>query len=170
MILAAVVLMLASVRTWTGSAAWRSDLTLFTMAARSAPRSVRVLGSLGTQLALQGRFPEAREWLERAIAIAPEFAPNRITLAGVLLHEGRLEEAEQEARAAVGFDPENPIPHAQTTLRPPKGPSARNEPLTAAPRHRTIRGTISVRSGLKSPAPVGRGKEAAPEYFGIQLS
>lgn len=113
MVLAAVVLVLASLRTWTGSAAWRSDLTLFTMAARSAPRSVRVLGSLGTQLALQGRFPEAREWLERAIAIAPEFAPNRITLAGVLLHEGRLEEAEQEARAAVGFDPENPIPHAQ---------------------------------------------------------
>lgn len=112
-VLAVIVISLAAVRTWTGSAAWRSDLTLFTAAARSTPRSVRVLGSLGTQLAVQGRFPEARKLLEEAIAIAPRFAPNHITLAGVLLHEGRLEEAETEARAAVELDSRNPIPHAQ---------------------------------------------------------
>jgi protein O-mannosyl-transferase len=89
--------------------AWRDDATLFEFAARVAPRSVRALGGWGGELAAQGRLDEARMVLDRALAIAPDFIPNRLNRAAVAFSYGDLEAAAADARRVLVLDPGNAV-------------------------------------------------------------
>jgi protein O-mannosyl-transferase len=111
--LGAIVLLAASARTFAANLAWRDDLALYSHAITAAPRSVRVLGNLAVELATRGRLEEATPLLERAVALAPDFAPNRINLAGVLLKQGRLDAAEVEIRHVLDRDPGDAVALAQ---------------------------------------------------------
>lgn len=109
-IAAGVGLLLAgSARTVLAASAWKDDYHLFAAAEKAAPRSVRVLGNLGVELARRGRLEEALSRLTRAVEIAPDFVPNRINLAGLYLKMGDLEAAEREARHALRVEPANAV-------------------------------------------------------------
>jgi len=108
-----LLLLLAAARTSAYAPAWHDDFRLFSAAERAAPRSVRVLSNLGTELALRGELTEAEARLVRAREIAPWVLPVRINLAGVYLNLGRLDEAEAEARAALRIAPDDPVARAQ---------------------------------------------------------
>lgn len=109
----AVVLLFWGWRSVTYAETWKDDLTLFTAAERVAPRSVRVLANLGTELAVRGRLVEAEPRLVRARDLAPWVVPVRINLAGVYLELGRRADAEAEAREAVRLAPNDPIARGQ---------------------------------------------------------
>ncbi len=102
------VLLVASVRTVAASAVWRDDFALASHAAQASPRSVKSLGNLAVELAVRGRSQEALGLLGRALALAPDFWPNRINLSGVLLSTGDLEGAEAQVARVLEADPANP--------------------------------------------------------------
>lgn len=103
------LLLAGSLRTVWAASAWRDDYHLFAAAEKAAPRSVRVLGNLGVELARRGRLEEAGARLLRAVEIAPDFVPNRVNLAGVYLKMGDLEAAEREVRHALRVEPANAV-------------------------------------------------------------
>jgi predicted Zn-dependent protease len=107
--LAVAVLLAGSIRTVAADAVWKDDFTLYSAAISASPRSVRVLGNLAVELAARGRLGEAEPLLERAVALAPDFAPNRINLSGVLLKEGSLDAAEVEIRHVLDREPGHPV-------------------------------------------------------------
>jgi tetratricopeptide (TPR) repeat protein len=111
-----VVAVLALARTTTWTRAWASDEALFTAALESVPRSVRVLGNLAVERADEGRLEEARGLLERAVAIAPEFVPNLVNLAGVELDLRDISGAQRTAERAVAADPRSAAAQAQLGL------------------------------------------------------
>ncbi len=134
--LAAIVLLAASARTVAANMAWHDDFALYSNAISAAPRSVRVLGNLAVELATRGRLDEAASLLQRAVALAPDFAPNRINLAGVLLKQGRPDAAEVEVRHVLDRDPGNAIALAQLgAIRARRGAAAgAREALPRLPR------------------------------------
>ena len=102
-----IVLFALSIRCATYAAVWRDDATLFTYAARVAPRSVRALGGFA-EILLERRQPgEARAVLDEAVSIAPDFAPNRLNRAAANLALGDLDAAEADARHVLALDPAN---------------------------------------------------------------
>ena len=110
------VLLVASARTVTASAAWRDDLSLASHAAAASPRSVKSLGNLSIEMAVRGRTDEALDLLGRALALAPDFWPNRINLSGVLLASGDLDGAEAQIARVLAADPANPSALLQRSL------------------------------------------------------
>jgi tetratricopeptide (TPR) repeat protein len=106
---AGVVLFALAARASTYIPAWRNDAALFEHAARAAPRSVRALGGWGGELMARGRLDEARAVLDRAVAIAPDFIPNRLNRGAASLSAGDLDSAEVDARHVLKLDPENPV-------------------------------------------------------------
>lgn len=104
-----VVLVALTVRSATYAPVWRDDATLFEYAARVAPRSVRALGGWGGLLAERGRLDEARALLDRAVAIAPDFIPNRLNRGAAALSAGDLDAAEADARRVLELDPGNAV-------------------------------------------------------------
>jgi protein O-mannosyl-transferase len=111
--LVTVLLAAGAARTEVANTAWHDDFALWSRALSAAPRSVRVLGNLGVELASRGRLDEARGLLLRAVALAPDFAPNRINLAGVLLRLGDLDGAEVEIHHVLEIEPGNEIARLQ---------------------------------------------------------
>jgi tetratricopeptide (TPR) repeat protein len=107
-VVALLTLALAA-RAATYAAVWRDDPTLFAYAARVAPRSVRALGGFAESLAEQGRIDEARAVLERAVAIAPDFIPNRLNRGAAELMAGDLADAEADARHVLALEPGNAV-------------------------------------------------------------
>ena len=105
----AVVLVALAVRSVTYAAVWRSDATLFEYAAGVAPRSVRAVGGWGGILAESGRLDEARAVLDHAVAIAPDFIPNRLNRGAAALASGDLDAAEADARHVLELDPDNAV-------------------------------------------------------------
>ena len=108
-----VVVVALAGRSATYVAAWRNDATLFEYAARVAPRSVRALGGWGGELAAQGRLEEARGVLDRAVAIAPDFIPNRLNRGAVALSTGDLEAAATDAGHVLALEPGNALAKLQ---------------------------------------------------------
>lgn len=84
---------------------WRDDLSLFSRAVETQPRSARAWTNLGVALAGAQRREEALDAYRQALTIAPTLAAAH-TRAGVLLDElGRPAEAEEHLRAAARADP-----------------------------------------------------------------
>ena len=103
----AVVLAALSARAMIYTSVWRNDAALFEHAARVAPRSVRALGGWGEILGEQGRTAEAREVLDRAVAIAPDFIPNLINRSAAAMADRDLASAERDARRVMTLEPGN---------------------------------------------------------------
>lgn len=80
---------------------WRDDLTLFTEAARHAPRSPRVLANLGVARLSTGDTAGARDAFEAALDADPEHVAARYDLAVVEARAGHLDLAEGHLRRAV---------------------------------------------------------------------
>ncbi|MBN1476119.1 hypothetical protein JXA47_05150 [Candidatus Sumerlaeota bacterium] len=103
-VICAVILVAASVRTIRRSWDWGDNLRLWQHDVRVAPRSSQAWAALGVELQLLERHPEAREALERAVRLSrmqeggpPLNARALEHLAGVLLK--MAEEATLEGRA-----------------------------------------------------------------------
>lgn len=79
---------------------WRDDLTFWTEAARSQPRSARAQGGLGLVLQGRGRLDRAEALFRRAIELRPDDPRSYTNLASVLLTERRLDEARRVLVAA----------------------------------------------------------------------
>ena len=101
------ILVAFAARSATYAPMWRDDATLFEYAARVAPRSVRALGGWGGVLAERGRLDDARAVLDRAVAIAPDFIPNRLNRGAAALSAGDLDAAEGDARRVLELEPGN---------------------------------------------------------------
>ena len=108
-ILVGVILVALAARSLLYAEKWKDDATLFEYAARVAPQSVRALGGWGELLAERGRLDEARVLLDRAVAIAPDFIPNRLNRGAAALSAGDLETASADARRVLELDPGNAV-------------------------------------------------------------
>jgi len=108
-----VLVVLLAARSAAYAAVWREDATLFAYAARVTPQSVKALGGWAGVLAEQGRIDDAREVLDRAVAIAPDFIPNLLNRASTALTSGDLDAAEADARHVLALDPGNSLAQAQ---------------------------------------------------------
>ena len=64
---------------------------------------------LGDLLLHGGRLPEARRYLERAIASDPRFGPAHASLAHAAVRQGRWEEARREVALALAADPADAV-------------------------------------------------------------
>jgi tetratricopeptide (TPR) repeat protein len=103
------VLLALSARCAAYASVWRDDATLFAYAARTAPQSVRALGGWAEILLERGRIDEARAVLDRAVAIAPDFIPNRLNRAAGDLSARDWDAAEADARHVLALDGANVI-------------------------------------------------------------
>jgi tetratricopeptide (TPR) repeat protein len=101
------VLVAFAARSATYAAVWRDDATLFAYAAQVVPQSVRALGGWGEVLAESGRLMEAREVLDRAVSIAPDFIPNRLNRGATALMAGDLDTAYSDAHRVLELEPGN---------------------------------------------------------------
>ena len=75
---------------------------------KAAPDDVDVMARLGRTLAGQGRAPEARTWLQRAVKLAPSRRELRLALIDQLVHERKFTEAAAQYEAISQTDPNNP--------------------------------------------------------------
>jgi tetratricopeptide (TPR) repeat protein len=107
-VLSGAILVLFALRAGLYSEHWKDDADLFEYAARVAPASVRNIGSWALVLAERGQVAEARAVLDRAVAIAPDFIPNRLNRGAAALSAGDLDTAEADARRVFELDPANP--------------------------------------------------------------
>lgn len=89
----------------------------------------------------QGMAPRAREALEKAVRLAPRFAPARRDLAAVLIRYGALAEAERHLREAVRLDPRDPVSHAELGAALRRG---RTDPAGRAEAERELRRAIQL--------------------------
>jgi Flp pilus assembly protein TadD len=83
---------------------WRDEYTLMAHAARVTTANWMVHNNLGLMLARRGLYPDAETELRRSVAISAN-PKNLSNLAGVLLEQGRLEDAEPLVAQAVALDP-----------------------------------------------------------------
>ena len=104
-----VLALLASARTVVRNRDWRDSLTLFSTAAVTSPRSVKVRSNLAAELMRRGRHDDAREELDRALSIDPEYHPARVNLAQCLLDEGDVAGAEREIRYVLESRPDDSV-------------------------------------------------------------
>lgn len=88
----AVVLVFTPI-THAATAAWRDDLTLWSIAIRRAPGSARAWQGLARAQRLRGQTEAAGQSIQRALRIDPRYAPARVTQVYVLGAQGRAAEA-----------------------------------------------------------------------------
>jgi O-antigen ligase/Flp pilus assembly protein TadD len=84
-----------------------------------APDYGDITFNLGQLYLVEGQPASARPYLERAVAINPHNADKRVTLAQALAQLGRLEAAQEQARAALRLHPDHPEARQLLATRPP---------------------------------------------------
>jgi len=97
--------------------------------------------SLGLQARLAGDSDEALDEYRRAQKLDPAAAPIRVEAARLLREMGRLDESAQEARAAVGLDPQDADAHlvlAQLEQIQAAGPAAEEALQRAAAEYEEV--------------------------------
>ncbi len=90
---------------------WESTDAMFANLLRTHPESSRALFALGLRHHELGNEEEARRWLSRSLEVWPWYAPYRVRYALVLIEQGQLARAEEEARAAIELGPERLAHH-----------------------------------------------------------
>lgn len=88
---------------------WRDSGSYWRAAAADAPRSAYVLNNLGNTLRTDGRFDEAVQALEGAVAISDIYAEPHINLAAIAIARHDLDAAERNLRRALELWPEHPV-------------------------------------------------------------
>jgi tetratricopeptide (TPR) repeat protein len=97
--------------TWQRAQLWGDSLALHRDTVAKSPEKFRPWYSLGTYLGSNGMIAEAREPLERALALRRDFAPTHNQLGNVAYLMNRRDEALEYYRTAAGLDP----PHVEAT-------------------------------------------------------
>lgn len=90
---------------------YRSRVSIWTTAARAAPRNSRAHYNLGVVLVDEGRLDEADPSFRRAIEIKPDYHEACYNLGLSLAKRGRFEEAVTQFAAALRVDPDNADVH-----------------------------------------------------------
>ncbi len=85
---------------------WRNSETLCRHALDVTTRNVIAYYSLGIALVDEGKNDAALVQLHEALAIAPGFAEGRCELARVLEHQGKIQEAINQYRVALHYNPD----------------------------------------------------------------
>jgi tetratricopeptide (TPR) repeat protein len=80
---------------------------------RRGPANAWTLDYLGLLRLRQRRYPEAKEYIQRSLAIHPDYATGHAHLAEVCLATGESREAEQHLLIAVALSPEDSKAHNQ---------------------------------------------------------
>jgi len=101
----ALLALLYSARTIARAGDWKDQLTLFSVTARTSPRSAKVRYNLGRALEDAGRTAEALSAYREALAILPEYAPAHNNAGLLLAASGDLAGAREHLEAATRFDP-----------------------------------------------------------------
>jgi len=83
---------------------WKESLRLH-------PDYFRPINALGALCAKQGRYDEAREYLQRAVALDPHDADSHLNLGAVYAETGKMDRAEQQFRIALSISPLNLAAH-----------------------------------------------------------
>ncbi len=75
---------------------------------KKTPDDLDAITRLGRFLALQGRSAEARQWLDKAVKLAPSRKEIRLALIEQLVKQGLIADAAAQYEAIVERDPNNP--------------------------------------------------------------
>ncbi len=104
--LAAVVLVLAAVRTIDRNRDWRDDLTLWSQTTRTAPGSARAQNNYGKALMQSGEIEPAIKAFRHAVAIRPGYAEALANLGVAYGAAGMTGQAMQYFRQALEINPQ----------------------------------------------------------------
>jgi tetratricopeptide (TPR) repeat protein len=104
--LAAVVLVSLAARSIRYASVWSDDLSLFSEAARTAPRSTKVQLNLGAALLRGGQVEAALSAAQRAVTIAPDNYKALVLVGESNRELGRRVESERALRQALDIKPE----------------------------------------------------------------
>jgi predicted negative regulator of RcsB-dependent stress response len=107
---AAVVLVLLSLRTIWRNTDWKDELTLWQKTVQVAPDAARARNNLGAALLRQGQSTEAMQHLERAVSIKPDFAIAHANIGKVHLDRNELDLAAQKLHVALELNPKELLP------------------------------------------------------------
>jgi Flp pilus assembly protein TadD len=103
-----LALAVLAVLTWRQAALYRLQLTLFSYAAESNPKSAEICINLAVGLTDAGRTEEARLMLEKASSLEPQNTLALGNLAHLLMCQGKEEKAAVIYRRALALDPTDP--------------------------------------------------------------
>ncbi len=103
----------------------------FNLAKMRAPNSLSVLHHFGTFLLTQRKYTQAREVLNQALILAPNFSEAHINLGEVLLELSDLELARVEFELAAKFAPKNYAVRVRSTLALPTVLSGKHDEVTS---------------------------------------
>jgi tetratricopeptide (TPR) repeat protein len=104
--LAAVLIVLCTVRTVARNRDWKDEVTLFTTAVRAGPNCGNCWNCLGDALSGVGRYDEAIAAYNRSLEIMPDNGGFHLRKANTMLQAGRIEEAIAAFKATVQHAPE----------------------------------------------------------------
>lgn len=109
--LALVAAMALGIGTFERNRLFQSELGMWEDVVVKAPDNPRVRSNLALCLARKGRFDEAIEHLEHALALWPDYGEAHNNMAMCLLRKQKPEEALAEANEALRIWPNNPDAH-----------------------------------------------------------
>jgi protein O-mannosyl-transferase len=113
-VLASMVLLVAT--TYSQISYWHDSVTLFRHSMECTPDNSVAHEFLGSAYVSEGAVSEGAEELEKAIRLAPGYAPLHLDLGSALQQLGRLDEAAAEYREALALDPRSAQAHTELGL------------------------------------------------------
>jgi tetratricopeptide (TPR) repeat protein len=108
---ASVVVAAFAIAAWHQASFWKDGITMWRHALDCEPGSSFAHYNLGSALAKEGRFGEARDEFETALAINDRYAEAHNNLGLVLQKTGQLQAGLGHLRRAVEIAPKNPDAH-----------------------------------------------------------
>ncbi|MCC7260975.1 MAG: tetratricopeptide repeat protein [Candidatus Latescibacteria bacterium] len=84
---------------------WRDEISLWSAAARQAPRMAEAQYNLGYAFHQAGDLEHARQAYERAVALSPAYVRAQVNLGAVYRQQGELPKAEAAFRRALAVEP-----------------------------------------------------------------
>jgi protein O-mannosyl-transferase len=104
---AAVVVVALGVQSVLQTRIWQNDLVFGQYWIRQNPLSCDAHNQVASSLFASGKVDESLPYARRAVEVAPDNVPARMTLASVLVAKGLRDEAEQHLRRAVDIEPKS---------------------------------------------------------------
>lgn len=102
---AVIVLGAHTIGTRERNTAWRTDETLWRDVVAKSPANGRALMNYGLSQMKRGRYPEARDWFERAQPLLPNYVPIEVNLGIINGQLGAPEVADRHFARALEIDP-----------------------------------------------------------------